>query len=283
MNAATEGRSTVIGGFGDRRQAEAAVGDLCQTGFREDQIRVEEIRYYRGESEEGRTRVIIQADGRSDEAATTLRRHGDVEVHTAADSAAPPPRTGEGATIQLHAEELHPHKQFVETGEIRVRKELVTEHRTIEVPVQWEEIVIERYAPAGAAVSASASDLRPGEELRIPVRRERVTVEKRPVVKEEVRVGKRVVQGTERVDGEVRKEEVRVVRVERAGDADGPAAAARDTNTAGSDEAAARDTNTAGSDEAMIRQQAYLKWLEEGRPDGQDRRHYFEAAQEVRA
>ena len=37
------------------------------------------------------------------------------------------------------------------------------------------------------------------------------------MVKEEVTVGKRVVQGTEQVGGEVRKEEV---RVEREGDVD---------------------------------------------------------------
>ena len=49
------------------------------------------------------------------------------------------------------------------------------------------------------------------------MREERVTVEKRPVVKEEVTVGKGVVQETERVGGEVRKEEV---RVERHGDVD---------------------------------------------------------------
>ena len=61
------------------------------------------------------------------------------------------------------------------------------------------------------------SDIGPGEEIRIPVREEQIFVEKRPVVKEEVTVGKRVVQDTERVGGEVRKEEV---RVEREGDVD---------------------------------------------------------------
>jgi Protein of unknown function (DUF2934) len=34
-------------------------------------------------------------------------------------------------------------------------------------------------------------------------------------------------------------------------------------------------------DEASIRHRAYLKWLGEGRPDGQHLRHYFEAAREV--
>src|SRR5512143_1647622 len=116
-------------------------------------------------------------------------------------------RAAEGATIQVREEELQAHKRRVETGAVRVRKEVVTEHRTIEVPVQREEMVIERRAPTGEPI----------EEIRIPVSEEQVTVEKRPVVKEEVTVGKRVVEGTERVGGEVRKE---VVRVEREGDVD---------------------------------------------------------------
>src|SRR5512135_3481351 len=147
----------------------------------------------------------IEAASRITEAPASSRHHGNGDAHMAPD--APAPRTGEGATIQLHAEELQAHKQRVETGAVRVRKEVVTEHRTIEVPVQREEIVIERRAPTGEPI----------EEIRIPVSEEQVTVEKRPVVKEVVTVGKRVVEGTERVGGEVRKE---VVRVEREGDVD---------------------------------------------------------------
>ena len=98
----------------------------------------------------------------------------------------------------------------METGEVRGRKEAVTEHRTMETPVQREEVVIERQAPTGGP--ASAPDIAPGEEIRVPVTEEQFTVEKRPVVKEEVTVGKRVVQDTKRVGGEVRKEEVRVER-----------------------------------------------------------------------
>ena len=125
-------------------------------------------------------------------------------------AAAPAPRTGEGARIRLHEEELHAHTQFVETGEVRVRKEVVTEYRTIEVPVQREEVVIERYAPTGEP--DSMPDLGPGEVIRIPVRVEQIIVEKRPVVKEEVTVGKRVVRDLEQVGGQVRKEKVRVER-----------------------------------------------------------------------
>ena len=140
------------------------------------------------------------------------RRLGNSEALDAQSKSA---RAAEGARIQVREEELQAHKQRVETGAVRVRKEVVTEHRTIEVPVQREEIVIERHAPNGGPVPDS--DIGPGEEIHIPVRREQVFVEKRPVVKEEVTVGKRVVQDTEHVGGDVRKEEV---RVEREGDVD---------------------------------------------------------------
>jgi uncharacterized protein (TIGR02271 family) len=196
---------------------------------------------------------------------------GNGDVHAAPD--APAPQTGEGARIRLHAEELHVHKRFVETGEVRVRKEVVTEHRTIDVPVRREEIVIERHAPTDE--DGAVFDLKPGEEIRIPVRREQVTVEKRPVVTEEVTVGKRLIEATEHVGGEVRKEEVRVERVERAEQGNGHAAPGR---TPAGEQGA---VTAQGDEEALIRRRAYFKWLGEGCPSGQDRRHYLEAAREV--
>ena len=119
-----------------------------------------------------------------------------------------------GQTMKLHEEQLHARKEQVETGEVRVRKEVTTEHKTLDVPVQREEVVIERRPASGQATSG---DIRPGEEVRIPVREEQVRVEKTPVVKEEVTVGKRKVQDTEHVGGTVRKEEV---KVEQKGDVD---------------------------------------------------------------
>ena len=210
MAETREQRSIVVGAFEDRHQADTAIIELRQAGFREDQIVIEEETRSYGGSESHRTTVTITAEGRYDEATAILRRHGAYDLQlTAHDS-----RTAEGARIAVREEELQAHKQSVETGEVRVRKEVVTEHRSLEVPVQREEVVIERHAPTG---EPGASDIRPGEELRIPVRKEQVTVEKRPVVKEEVTVGKRVVQGTERVGGEVHREEV---RVEHEGDVD---------------------------------------------------------------
>jgi uncharacterized protein (TIGR02271 family) len=118
-------------------------------------------------------------------------------------------RTEGGQTMQVREEKLHAHKQPVEAGEVRLRKDVVTEHRTMDVPVQREEVVIER-RPSGQP--AAGADIRPGEEVRIPVKEEQVRVEKQPVVKEEVHAGKRKVQDTEQVSGTVRKEQVHVER-----------------------------------------------------------------------
>ena len=48
------------------------------------------------------------------------------------------------------------------------------------------------------------------EEIRVPLSEERVDVQKRTVVTEEVEIGKRKVEGTEHVSDTVRHEELRV-------------------------------------------------------------------------
>jgi len=188
------------------------VGALVGMGIPED-----EAKYYEGELQAGRYLVTVQADTevRRNAAWKILhgygaynRQHQRASVSTATGVQGSSPSTTEGQTLQVHEEELHVQKQPVETGEVRVRKEVVTDQKTLHVPVQREEVVIERHPVAGAR--ASSSDVRPGEEIRIPVKEEQVRVEKETVVKEEVHVGKRKVQDTETVSGTVRKEQVRV-------------------------------------------------------------------------
>jgi len=187
------------------------VGALAGLGISES-----EAGYYEGEVKSGRTLVTVKADGRYDEAWTILNRFGayNHEHRQAATATAASATTGKG-TMKLHEEELHARKQPVETGQVRVRKEVVTEHQTLDVPVQREEVIVERHAVGGK--TAPGASIRAGEEVRIPVHEEQVRVEKTPVVKEEVTVGKRTVKETEHVGGTVRKEEL---KVEKKGDVD---------------------------------------------------------------
>jgi len=188
----------------------------------------EEATYYDTEFRAGRIIVTVNADTRYDEAVAILRRFESYDFHTAssrrstttsqtstAASVAGTNLTGAktntqaGKVVQAKEEKLHPHKQAVETGEVTVRKEVHTEQKTLQVPVTREEVVIERHAPASGRTVAT-SDIKAGEEIRIPVREEQVHLEKETVVKEEVSVGKRKVKDTEQVTGTVRKEEIKV-------------------------------------------------------------------------
>jgi len=193
----------------------------------------EEAKYYEQELKAGRTIVTVRATTRLEEARAILLRHNGhdrgsasaacatasarkttaqpAQAQTVAASTAAAGKTveaGEEKAMQLQEEKLEARKRPVKTGEVKLRKEVVTEHKTLDVPVTREEVVIERRPASGRR--ASSDTIRAGEEIRIPVREEEVTVAKTPVVREEVRVGKRQVRDTKRVSGTVRKERARV-------------------------------------------------------------------------
>jgi len=195
------------------------VGALIGAGVPE-----EEAKYYHSEFEAGRTIVTVKADGRYDDAMAILRRHGahDITSRGSLAAAASTAATASGPkedTLQVKEERLHAAKRPVDTGEVRVGKEVQNETKTLEVPVQREEVVIERTPVQGRAATEgiAAGELREGEDIRIPVREDQVDVTKEAEVVEEVSVGKQVVEDTKRVSDQVRKEEV---KVEKTGDVD---------------------------------------------------------------
>jgi uncharacterized protein (TIGR02271 family) len=105
--------------------------------------------------------------------------------------------------VQLLGEVLRVHKQRIDRGEVSVRKEVVTETQTIQVPVRREELVIEQRSPEGNTQA-------PGQEIRIPLSRETASVDKQTVVRENVAVGKKPVQEIQDLSGDVRHEELTV-------------------------------------------------------------------------
>ena len=107
--------------------------------------------------------------------------------------------------LELREEELRAEKQQVEAGEVRLRKEVVEEEKTLEIPVTHEEVVVEKHSVRGRR--PADGQIGDDDEIRIPLMEEEVRVEKTPVVREEVNLKKRQVQDTERVSETVRREE----------------------------------------------------------------------------
>jgi len=119
-------------------------------------------------------------------------------------------------TIPLREERLKVSKRPVEAGDVKIRKEVVTEDKTITVPVEREEVVIERRPASGQTCAEGISETG-AEEIRVPIRKEEIDVDRETVVAEEVHVGKRKVHETEKAAGSVRKEEL---KVDKHGDVD---------------------------------------------------------------
>lgn len=107
----------------------------------------------------------------------------------------------------LRQEELDISKNRVQIGQVELSKEIVEEHREVDVPVLHEEVVIER-----RAIDRHPSDSPIGEEetIRIPVTEERVEVGKHTVVTGEVLAYKREVEEHKKVVETLKKEEARV-------------------------------------------------------------------------
>ncbi|GIP55109.1 YsnF/AvaK domain-containing protein [Paenibacillus vini] len=110
-------------------------------------------------------------------------------------------------TMRLHEERLDISKTRETTGEVNLRKEVIEEQKTINVPVSREEVVVEKKVIHD---DATGEPVGRDETIRIPVSEERVEVNKRPVVTGEVEIHKREVQDTEQVQDILKKEEARL-------------------------------------------------------------------------
>ena len=108
--------------------------------------------------------------------------------------------------VQRTEEELRAGTREREAGALNVRKRVRTDREQIEVPTRHEEVSVERVPVEGEANEADIGD----DEVSVPVTEEEVVVEKRPVAKEEIRIRKDVVEDTEVVEEDVRREEVDV-------------------------------------------------------------------------
>ncbi len=108
--------------------------------------------------------------------------------------------------VQRTEEELRAGTREREAGQVNVRKRVRTDREQIEVPTRREEVSVERVPVDSETSSADIGE----DEVRVPLTEEEVVVEKRPVAKEEVRIRKDVVEDTEVVEEDVRREEVDV-------------------------------------------------------------------------
>jgi len=123
------------------------------------------------------------------------------------------------ARVTVSEEELAVGKRTVSAGEVGVQKRVETEHVRETVPVMREEVTVERRPVTGMGTAAEIGD----DEIRVPLSQEEVIVEKRVVPKEELVIKKHQVQGEQIVEDDVRRERAEVVHTGDVKNLDDPA------------------------------------------------------------
>ena len=108
-------------------------------------------------------------------------------------------------------EELRVGTQTRERGRVRLRKYVVTETQQVTVPVQREQVRVEREPITDANLDAATSGPAISEEEHeVTLREEEVVVDKRAVPKERVRLDTETVTDERQVSEDVRKEQIEV-------------------------------------------------------------------------
>ncbi len=108
--------------------------------------------------------------------------------------------------MPIREERLIPQKEERRAGEVEVTKSITEEERTMRVPLRREEVHVEQRPVQGGPEEGT---------IRVPVTEEQVTISKEPVVTGEVEISKRPVSEEREVRGQVRKE---VPHIEKKGD-----------------------------------------------------------------
>jgi uncharacterized protein (TIGR02271 family) len=117
-------------------------------------------------------------------------------------------REGENVNVPVVEEQLKAGVRETEAGRARIAKDVVEEQKTIDVPVEREEVYVTERAVNRAATQDDLGMM--DRDIEIPLREQEVVTQKEAMVTGEVNVRKEVKRDTERVTDTVRREDVHV-------------------------------------------------------------------------
>ncbi|MBU3110769.1 YsnF/AvaK domain-containing protein [Clostridium lacusfryxellense] len=116
------------------------------------------------------------------------------------------------ATFQIKKEELDIAKEWMQTSEVNICRQTITEDRSFIVPVKREELVITKKNLASATTE---HDDMPPEIIRIILNEEHVEFNKHTVKLEDVSIYKQQLQDIKHIE-EILKREVPIVKISNA-------------------------------------------------------------------
>ena len=101
-----------------------------------------------------------------------------------------PEEPQEKKVLPVLEEELHVGKRKVETGATRIRKVVHEREETVDMPLLKEEVTVER-VPVNTVIEAPVGIRQEGDVTVVPLIEEVLVVEKKLLLREELRISKR--------------------------------------------------------------------------------------------
>lgn len=121
----------------------------------------------------------------------------------------------ETTVIPVIQEEIVVDKRVVETGRVRISKQVKEYEEMVDVPLLQEQVAVERI-PVNRVVESAPKIRQEGDTMIIPVVEEQVFFQKRLVLVEELRVRKQVIETHQPQQITLRREEVDIKRSDAA-------------------------------------------------------------------
>ena len=153
---------------------------------------------------------VAGAGAHANDETVTTERTATTDRAAATDTTAGHNLTDNDNELIRSEERLDVNKERVATGEARLRKYVVTDTETVEVPVEREEVRVER-TPISEADAANFNGTigdNDTAEASVTLHEERVNVDKKTVPVEKVNLSKETIQDTESHTEELRKEQI---------------------------------------------------------------------------
>lgn len=117
--------------------------------------------------------------------------------------------------LQLLEERLVVNKERIRAGAVEIGKHVETVQQTVNVPLEREEVIIERHPVSDARPVEGAVLGQDSQTVRVDLEAERANVQKQAYVTEEIEIGKRTVTETQTVTDTVGRE---VLDINKTGD-----------------------------------------------------------------
>jgi len=111
------------------------------------------------------------------------------------------------STFEIKEEQLDIAKKWIQTGDVKIHKEIFSEEKNFTIPIKREELVIEKKSIAQDNSSDKDSET---QIIRIPLTEEQVEFSKHKVTLEDISIYKQQIKDIEHIEETLKKEKPKV-------------------------------------------------------------------------